>query len=160
MTGKEKCELLKKMRKEIADRNGIEFEPAKCTLENPLCIGTCPRCDVEIQYLDAELNRKAQRGEKIVVAGISPKIMHEEGKCQPLFGKKPVKIPDFMPARIQPDFRDESDERTEAEPWRRGPEGMPDGIYQTMGLIRMPESISSEEGDEYWGEDKEKDEDD
>lgn len=143
MTGKEKCELLKKIRKEIADRNGIEFEPAKCTLENPLCMGTCPRCDAEIEYLDAELNRKVQMGEKITVAGLSPKVLHQEtGGYTPLFGKKP-KMPNFMPERRPDGFRTE---RT-------------DGIYQTMGLMRMPESIAPKELDEYWDDEERDDKD-
>lgn len=69
MTGKEKCNLLKQIRKEIADRNGIAFEPAECNFQGN-CSGTCPKCDEEIRYLDAQINKKAELGGRIRVAGV------------------------------------------------------------------------------------------
>lgn len=48
MTGKEKCELLRSIRKEIADRNGIIFEPSECNHRGD-CSGTCPLCDSKPQ---------------------------------------------------------------------------------------------------------------
>ena len=46
MTGKEKCELLKAIRKNIAEMNGIEYYPEQCDHEGN-CPGFCPRCDME-----------------------------------------------------------------------------------------------------------------
>ena len=70
MTGKEKCNLLKEIRRELAESNGIVYLTSECTQEGD-CKGTCPKCDAEVRYLDAELNRKAARGEAISVSGLS-----------------------------------------------------------------------------------------
>lgn len=70
MTGKEKCKLLKQIRKEIAESNGIVYLTAECTFEGE-CRGTCPKCDAEIRYLDDQLQQKAARGEKVSLAGLS-----------------------------------------------------------------------------------------
>lgn len=56
--GKRKCEVLKKIRKMIADANGIKYEPEECSHEGD-CRGTCPRCEQEVKYLEAELRKKS-----------------------------------------------------------------------------------------------------
>lgn len=70
MTGKEKCKLLKQIRKEFAESNGISYPTEECTFEGE-CNGTCPQCDAEIRYLDDQMQQKAARGEKITFAGLS-----------------------------------------------------------------------------------------
>lgn len=70
MTGKQKCELLRKIREEIAEQNGIVYLSKDC--EHKVCrTGTCPICEAEVKYLENELNEKAQRGERIELKGIS-----------------------------------------------------------------------------------------
>jgi DNA-directed RNA polymerase alpha subunit len=71
MTGKEKCILLRQIRKEIAETNGIAYFTTECTYEGNDCLGTCPKCDEEIAYLDAELNRKIAEGKLVTISGIS-----------------------------------------------------------------------------------------
>ena len=61
MTGKEKCELLKSIRKNIAEMNGIEYYPEQCDHEGH-CPGFCPRCDMEASYLMKELRKKEAAG--------------------------------------------------------------------------------------------------
>jgi len=70
MTGKEKCKLLRQIRKEIAESNGIVYLISECTFEGE-CKGTCPKCDAEIRYLDAEIRRMAQSGKSITLSGLS-----------------------------------------------------------------------------------------
>ena len=70
MTGKEKCELLKAMRKEIAEANGIVYLTSECTFQGD-CPGFCPKCDAEARYLDSELNRLAKEGKDIKVSGLT-----------------------------------------------------------------------------------------
>jgi DNA-directed RNA polymerase alpha subunit len=70
MTGKEKCELLKAMRKEIAEANGIVYFTSECTFQGE-CLGYCPKCDAEARYLDSELNRLAKEGKEIKVSGLT-----------------------------------------------------------------------------------------
>ena len=70
MTRKEKCKLLKQMRKEFAESNGIAYPSEECTFEGE-CNGTCPQCDAEIRYLDEQVQKKVEHGEKITFAGLS-----------------------------------------------------------------------------------------
>ena len=64
MTGKEKCELLKAIRKNIAEMNSIEYYPEQCDHEGN-CPGFCPRCDMEASYLMKELRKKEAAGSPI-----------------------------------------------------------------------------------------------
>lgn len=69
MTGKEKCNILREVRRAIAERNGIEFLSAECNNEKD-CLGTCPKCEAEVRYLEAELKRKEKNGESVAIDGI------------------------------------------------------------------------------------------
>ena len=64
MNGKEKCNLLKAMRKEIAEANGIVYLSAECDQKDG-CPGYCPKCDEEARYLDTELERLEAEGIEI-----------------------------------------------------------------------------------------------
>lgn len=93
MTGKEKCKLLRQIRKEIAETNGIVYITTDCTYEGDDCLGTCPKCDEEIAYLDAELNRKIADGELITLAGLSLDTFHAGITSTPEssgFSKEPI----------------------------------------------------------------------
>ncbi len=71
LTGREKCSLLKQIRKEIAESNGIVYLTSECTYQGNDCTGTCPKCDAELRYLNAELARKAESGRPITLAGLT-----------------------------------------------------------------------------------------
>ena len=75
MTGKEKCTILRKIRQQIAQTNNIDYFTSECTYKGNDCKGTCPKCDEEIAYLDAELNRKIAEGELISISGISAEFL-------------------------------------------------------------------------------------
>ena len=64
MTGKEKCEFLKEIRKNMAKENGISYEPRECHHEGD-CTGTCPLCEKEATELLLELKKKEKNGEEI-----------------------------------------------------------------------------------------------
>ena len=74
--GKEQCMLLKKVRKNIAELNGIEYEPNICP-HNGNCPGTCPACDEELAFLEKELKNKKERGERILVDNIGIREIKE-----------------------------------------------------------------------------------
>lgn len=57
MNGKDKCELLKDIRRQIAEQYGLEYHPTEC-LHKGECAGTCPRCDAELQDLQRQLEEK------------------------------------------------------------------------------------------------------
>lgn len=52
--GKEKCELLTSIRRQVAKAYGLRYNPMECTHEGD-CAGTCPKCDAEIRYLQRQL---------------------------------------------------------------------------------------------------------
>lgn len=52
--GKEKCEILRCIRQDIADKYGLEYTPSECTHQGD-CSGTCPKCDTELKELQRQL---------------------------------------------------------------------------------------------------------
>ena len=48
--GKVTCEKLKAIRREVAEKLGIEYSPKECTFEGE-CLGTCPLCQQETDML-------------------------------------------------------------------------------------------------------------
>lgn len=58
--GKEKCEFLREIRKQIADKYGLDYSPAVCHHEGD-CRGTCPMCDREVSDLMRQLDEKGQK---------------------------------------------------------------------------------------------------
>ena len=61
MNGKDKCEELKRIRKEIAEQNQIEFTPSDCNHEGS-CHGVCPACEKEADFILEELKKRAEAG--------------------------------------------------------------------------------------------------
>lgn len=57
MNGKDKCNLLREIRKRIATQYGLTYQPAECRHEGD-CAGTCPKCDTELQDLQRQLKEK------------------------------------------------------------------------------------------------------
>jgi len=57
MRGKDKCELLKSIREQVAKRYGLEYNPTDCQHKGD-CAGTCPRCDAELRDLQRQLKEK------------------------------------------------------------------------------------------------------
>ena len=64
MTGKEKCEFLREIRKNMAQANGIPYEPRECNFEGE-CSGTCPFCEKEAADLLSALKEKERQGVEI-----------------------------------------------------------------------------------------------
>lgn len=60
MNGKDKCELLKAIRRQIAEQYGLEYNPTECHHKGE-CAGTCPRCDAELKDLQLQLEEKGIR---------------------------------------------------------------------------------------------------
>ena len=93
MNGKEKCEQLKEIRKRIADANGIPYKTKSCTHEDD-CLGTCPACEAEVNYLERELEKKRKRGEKVIINGIAEdifqKAMQSDDSSYDYFDDEPV----------------------------------------------------------------------
>ena len=71
--GKSTCKLLKSIRQQIADANGISYRPKECHHKGD-CTGTCPACEAEIRYLERELKARKGNGFGMKVAGIAAGI--------------------------------------------------------------------------------------
>jgi len=83
MTGKQKCKILKQIRRQIADANGIEYLVEECRHKGK-CSGTCPRCEWEVRELEKALEKRRLSGKKVALAGISAGFLLTA--CSPLDG--------------------------------------------------------------------------
>jgi len=71
MNGKKKCELLRSIRKHIAELNGIAYTPTECHHE--VCsTGTCPMCDAEAEHIMTELEKLEAEGKTILIGDGMP----------------------------------------------------------------------------------------
>ncbi len=80
MTGKEKCEYLKNVRREIAQANGIEIEERVCTYKGK-CKGTCPKCEADLQNLTSAIENKRSLGKRVVLAGAALGVCASMAGC-------------------------------------------------------------------------------
>lgn len=68
--GKQTCKILKEIRRQIAEANGIELATSECRYKGD-CLGTCPKCEAEVRYLEQQLRARSLAGKAIAIAGIS-----------------------------------------------------------------------------------------
>lgn len=68
--GKQTCKILKEIRRQIAEANGIEFASSECRNKGD-CRGTCPKCEAEVRYLEQQLRARSLAGKAVALAGIS-----------------------------------------------------------------------------------------
>lgn len=80
MTGKERCRILKDIRKQIAKENEIADITAECTHKGD-CLGTCPRCESEVRYLERELEKRRLLGKTVTVAGLAIAVTAVSSGC-------------------------------------------------------------------------------
>lgn len=68
--GKEVCKRLKEVRREIAKANHIPLIQEECKHEGD-CMGTCPKCEQEVRYLERELDTRSKLGKAASIIGIA-----------------------------------------------------------------------------------------
>ena len=68
--GRNICNILKAIRKQIADANEIKYSPEECHFKGE-CKGTCPKCEQDVRDLEYELRLRQIAGKAIKVAGIA-----------------------------------------------------------------------------------------
>jgi hypothetical protein len=78
--GKEKCRILKEIRRDIAKQNDIELLIEECRHKGD-CLGTCPKCEAELRYLERELENRRKKGKKVILAGISTVVALNLASC-------------------------------------------------------------------------------
>ncbi len=104
--GKQTCKILKEIRKQIAAENDIKLVIEECTYQGD-CLGTCPKCEAEVRYLERELEKRQRMGKAAVIAGMAVGTMFAATSCdkilpRPLEGDVPY-IPDSIPSDSIPD---------------------------------------------------------
>lgn len=72
--GKKTCKILKEIRRQIAEANDIEYVVSECKYQGD-CLGTCPKCESEVKYLEEQLNQRHLLGKAVVLAGISMNVI-------------------------------------------------------------------------------------
>lgn len=68
--GKQTCKILKEIRQQIAEANDIEFVTSECRYKGN-CLGSCPKCEAEVRYLEQQLHARSLAGKAVALAGIS-----------------------------------------------------------------------------------------
>jgi len=68
--GKKVCTTLKQVRKKIAEANDIPYEQTECSHQGD-CLGTCPKCESELRYLNDQLAIRRASGRAISLVGLS-----------------------------------------------------------------------------------------
>ena len=68
--GKKTCKILKEIRRQIAEANDIEYVVVECQYKGE-CLGTCPKCEAEVRYLEQQLHQRQLLGKAVVLAGVS-----------------------------------------------------------------------------------------
>ena len=73
MTNQEKRELLRDLRRNLAELNDITaLSSTRPCAED--CAGTCSSCEAELRWLETELNRRAAQGKPIRLCGCTTAV--------------------------------------------------------------------------------------
>lgn len=96
MLGKKKCKILREIRQQIASENDIPFVTEDCRYQGE-CKGTCPKCESELRYLEAQMEKRRSLGKAVTVSAVALGLMtgmagcgrQVEGDLQVLEGEVP-----------------------------------------------------------------------
>ena len=80
MRGKDKCKILKQIRKQIAEENDIPYVVEECKHKGE-CKGTCPKCEADLRMLERELSLRHRLGKTVAIAGIAAGMMTMTTGC-------------------------------------------------------------------------------
>lgn len=81
MTGKDKCKILRDIRRRIAEENDIELVTRECEHKGS-CRGTCPKCEAELRYLESALARRRALGKRVTVAALALGVTATMSACR------------------------------------------------------------------------------
>ena len=140
MTGKEKCRILKDIRRQIAQENDIELIVKECTHKGD-CMGTCPHCESEVRYLEAELEKRRSLKKKIALAGISAGLVVGLSGCAVVDAVlDPLKnnVVGIMPAPTEEAVLDGEIELMGEVPYENLPTILPEETELPMPMGTMP----------------------
>ncbi len=80
MLGKKKCKILREIRRQIASENDIPFVTEECRYKGD-CKGTCPKCESELRYLEAQLEKRRSLGKAVTVSALALSLAAGLGGC-------------------------------------------------------------------------------
>ena len=139
MLGKKKCKILKEIRQKIADENDIPYVTRECRYQGD-CRGTCPRCESELKYLEAQLAARAAAGRRIAVAALCAGMTFGIAGCSSTAAPKAPVEDEELSGAVEPEPSETGQEpETEQEP-ETGKEGSSeDEIIELSGDVEIPE---------------------
>ena len=142
MNGKEKCRILKDIRRSIAQANGIEYVTEECKHKGE-CRGTCPRCESEVAYLERELERRRSIGRSVAVAGLAVGIGMSMSGCADIsFDEVCFDTGTQSTARASKDSGSRQTEKGTEEHIEIDGEIAVDGDIDIAGMIPLPPESS------------------
>lgn len=78
--GKKICNALRDVRRQIALANDIPYETTDCHHEGE-CLGTCPKCEAEVRYIENQLSLRRAAGKAVSLVGLSLGISAAFASC-------------------------------------------------------------------------------
>lgn len=147
MNGKSKCKILKEIRKRIAEENDIAYVTSECQYQGE-CSGTCPKCEAEVRYLEAELNKRMNLGKAIAIAGIAAALVVGSAGCADTKSSDASTTQQTQPSATEasttlPISGDESTDETTL-PYEDELDGEPVSLTEVlMGDMPLPEDSAS-----------------
>ena len=102
-TGRQKCDLLRSIRQQLAIEYGLDYTPAECHHVGD-CPGTCPVCDAELANLQRQLDERGitEVAEKIdirsAITTIDPDEEYHDLKVSPV----PCRVDGMQRLRTSP----------------------------------------------------------
>lgn len=93
MTGREKCDKLKAIRKAVASRIGVELHQTECHFKGE-CTGTCPKCKQEEKILNEAIIHKgtAVAGMTLIATSLAACTPVDRAVTRILGGDEPVEV--------------------------------------------------------------------
>lgn len=107
--GKKVCAVLKQVRKQIADANGIPYEVTECQHQGN-CKGTCPKCESELRYIENQLSLRRAAGMAVSIVGLSLGVAVTFASCsapQPAGPSQSSESVQPIPPSIQEEYEGE-----------------------------------------------------
>ena len=132
--GKKTCKILKEIRRQIAEANDIEYVVEECQYKGD-CLGTCPKCEAEVRYLEQQLHQRQLLGKAVVLAGVSVG-MFTLSSCDfaPLSQGKVEKA---TSSEVQSNYRREAkvERKVAGDSELTGDVDYPDSVIQKLGEV-------------------------
>ena len=83
MNGKKKCKILKEIRRRIAEENDIAYVTSECKHQGN-CLGTCPKCEAEVRYLEEQIEARRRAGYAVALTGLALTLTATTASCVPI----------------------------------------------------------------------------